>query len=313
MISIHFAPLQGYTDAIYRQLHNKYFGGIEKYYTPYLRFEPNKQPKKSVIKDLLPENNIGLNLVVQLLGKDIDLFIEHCKALEQQGYKEINWNLACPFPMVYKSGFGSGLLQNPKEISNILEKVLPKINLPLSIKCRLGFENENEIFDIINELNNFNLLEIIVHTRTAKQMYKGETIPSAFKDVSPKSKNKLIYNGDIKSEEDLDILSEEFMIKPETIMIGRGLLQNPFLAEELNRKTITNKKNILENFHSELYSAYEEKLEKSHLLTRMQKHWEYLSHSFVNQHKVHKLIKKASSIKKYDERIFEIFSNYEII
>ena len=312
-MKIYFAPLQGYTDAVYRNIHNKYFGGIEKYYTPYLRFEPNKQPKKSVIKDLLPENNTDINIVPQLLGKDIDLFIEHIKRLEQQGYKEVNWNLACPFPMVYKRGFGSGLLKNPKEISIILEDIIPKINLPLSIKCRLGFENENEFSTIIDELNNFYLLEIIVHTRTAKQMYKGETTPSAFKEISPKSQNKLIYNGDIKSVENLDILSEEFMIKPDTIMIGRGLLENPFLATEINGNISEKKRETLKDFHSELYLAYEEKLEKPHLLTKLQKHWEYLSHSFVNQHKVHKLIKKASSIKKYDERIYEIFLSEEVL
>ena len=308
-MKIYFAPLQGYTDAPYRNLHNKYFGGIDKYFTPYLRFEPNKEPKKSVIKDLLPENNEGINIVPQLLGKDINLFTEHCKNIEQQGYKEINWNLACPFPMVYKRGFGSGLLQKPKEIGEILEKVLPKVNLPLSIKCRLGFEDKNDIFEIIEILNNFALDEIIIHARTAKQMYKGEANFNIFKEVLPNSKNKLIYNGDIKSQDDLINLE----INTDRIMIGRGLLENPFLAKEINEELIENKIQTIEDFHSELYSVYEERLEKSHLLTRMQKHWEYLSHSFVNQHKVHKLIKKASSIKKYDERISEIFLHEEIL
>ena len=309
MKSIYFAPLQGYTDATYRNLHNKYFGGIEKYYTPYLRFEPKKEPKKSVIKDLLPENNTGLNIIPQLLGKDINLFIEHCKTLEQQGYKEVNWNLACPFPMVYKRGFGSGLLQYPKEISNILEKVIPKINLPLSIKCRLGFDNETDIFNIIDEFNKFKLLEIIVHTRTAKQMYKGEANFNIFEEIEKISDNMLVYNGDIVNIQSLEKLNNN----QSNIMIGRGLLQNPFLAKEINGELIKNKKEIFQNFHSELYSTYEGKLEKSHLLMRMQKHWEYLSHSFINQHKVNKKIKKASSIKKYNDRILEIFSNENIL
>ena len=301
-MKIYFAPLQGYTDATYRNLHNKYFGGIDKYFTPYLRFEPNKEPKKSVLKDLLPENNENIHIVPQLLGKDINLFTEHCKKLEQQGYKEVNWNLACPFPMVYKRGFGSGLLQNSEEISKILDTVLPKIEIPLSIKCRLGFDDKNDIFNLIDTFNNFNLHEIIVHTRTAKQMYKGEADFDIFNKI--KSKNKLIYNGDILSQNDINKIEYN-----NNIMIGRGLLQNPFLAKELNNTAVENKKQIIEDFHSELFSAYEEKLEKSHLLTRMQKHWEYLSHSFVNQHKTYKSIKKASSIKKYNERISDIFSD----
>ncbi|MCK5847419.1 MAG: tRNA-dihydrouridine synthase, partial [Bacteroidales bacterium] len=100
MIKVLYAPLQGYTDAIYRTLHNKHFGGIDKYYAPYLRFEPNKEPKKSVINDFLPNNNKHIELIPQLLGKDIKLFIDHIKKLQDLGYSEVNWNLACPYPMV---------------------------------------------------------------------------------------------------------------------------------------------------------------------------------------------------------------------
>ena len=97
MIKVLYAPLQGYTDAVYRNLHNKHFGGIDAYYAPYLRFEPNKEPKKAVLNDILPQNNKEINLVPQLLGKDVKLFIEHTKRLQNQGYTSVNWNLACPY------------------------------------------------------------------------------------------------------------------------------------------------------------------------------------------------------------------------
>ena len=309
MIKVQFAPLQGYTDATYRNLHNKYFGGIDKYFTPYLRFEPNKEPKKSVIRDLLAENNEGVNTVPQLLGKDINLFLEHTNKLQEQGYKELNWNLACPYPMVYKRGFGSGLLQTPEIIEEILEQILPQINVPFSVKCRLGFENENEISKLIETFNKFDLKEVIVHARTAKQMYKGEANPHIFKDVYSSSKNPLIYNGDINSVDDFKNLSNILEFEPSTIMIGRGLLKNPFLAQEINGNFIDEKEklSVLRNFHDELFSEYEERLEKPHLLTKMQKFWEYFSFNFENQPKTHKKIKKASSIKKYNERIYEIF------
>ena len=92
-IKLYLAPLQGYTNADYRNLHQKYFGGIDKYYSPYLRFEPNKAFKKSAYKDILPENNKDINFVPQILGTDVSMFIDLAKQFEDWGYKEMNWNL----------------------------------------------------------------------------------------------------------------------------------------------------------------------------------------------------------------------------
>ena len=310
MIKVQFAPLQGYTDAIYRQLHNKHFGGINKYYAPYLRFEPNKDPKKSVLNDLLPDNNQGIDLVPQLLGKDISLFVSHTKKLQDQGYTSINWNLACPYPMVYNRGFGSGLLQSPEIINKLLSEIIPNIEIPLSIKCRLGFDSKNEINGLIDVFNNHELQEIIIHARTAKQLYKGKASPKYFNSVTSKSKNKLIYNGDINTIGAYNKLSEILGHKPNKIMIGRGLLQNPFLAKELNGVHYDDKykKKTLQAFHKEIYSLYNDKLEKSHILRKMQTFWEYFSYNFENQHKVYKIIKKTVNIKKYEERTQEIFN-----
>ena len=194
-MNIYLAPLQGYTNADYRNLHNKYFGGVDKYFSPYLRFEPNKELKKSVLKDILPENNEGLNFVPQVLGTDTDMFIELANKFESYGYKELNWNLGCPYPMVTKRGFGSALMQTPDKIQQILETVLPKINIKLSVKCRLGFEKEDEIEQVISVLNNYLISELTVHTRTAKQMYKGDANAQAFVAIINKNTNALVYNG----------------------------------------------------------------------------------------------------------------------
>ena len=310
MIKVLYAPLQGYTDAIYRNLHNKHIGGIAEYYAPYLRIEPNKEPKKSVLNDLLPDNNKSITLIPQLLGKDVSLFIEHTKKLQDQGYSSVNWNLACPYPMVYKRGFGSGLLQSPETIYELLSEIIPNINIPLSIKCRLGFDSKSEIYKLIDTFNNFDLKEIIIHARTAKQLYKGKASPKYFNSVVSKSKNELIYNGDINSIADYDNLAEILGHKPNKIMIGRGLLQNPFLANELNGLEISEmeKRIILRNFHNDILCLYNNKLESSHILKKMQTFWEYFSYNFENQSKVYKKIKKAVNMKKYDERVDEIFT-----
>ncbi len=314
MIKILYAPLQGYTDATYRGLHNKYFGGIDEYYAPYLRFETNKDPKKSVLKDILSENNKNINLIPQLLGNDPNLFIEHTKSLQDDGYKTINWNLACPYPMVHKRGFGSGLLKTPELIHELLSEIIPKIEIPLSLKCRLGFESKNEIHGLIETFNDFDLKEIIIHARTAKQLYKGRANMEYFNKALIESKNALIYNGDIKSVKDFEKLNNIIDSKPTKLMIGRGLLQNPFLANEINNINIEKeeKAKILREFHDELFDSYNSKLEKSHILKKMQTFWEYFSFTFEEQNKVNKKIKKSSNIQKYHEKVDEIFGEYTI-
>ncbi len=307
---IYLAPLQGYTNADYRNLHYKYFGGVDKYYSPYLRFEPNKELKKSVLKDILPENNIGINLVPQILGTNISMFIDLAKRLENWGYKEINWNLGCPYPMVTKRGFGSALLQESGFVDEILEAVIEKINIPLSIKCRLGFENVNEIYPLIDVFNRYPLKEITIHTRVAKQMYKGKASPDSFLPLIDKSKHKLVYNGDVFFIKDIEDCNSLFDNKVDAFMLGRGILMNPFLASEIKGKLFSNdeKLSILKDFHSELFEINKQKLEPSHLLNRMIAHWEYLSYSFDNQHKVFKMIKKSKRIEKYIKVVEEVLN-----
>lgn len=310
-MKIHLAPLQGYTNVDYRNLYNKYFGGVDKYYSPYLRFEPNKELKKSVLIDILPENNEEINFVPQILGTDIDLFIELAKRFEDYGYKELNWNLGCPYPMVTKRGFGSALMQTPEKVKQILETVLPKINIKLSVKCRLGFEYETDVLSLVEVLNNLPVYELTIHTRTAKQMYKGEANPLAFVPIIKKTEHKLIYNGDIKTVEDINSLNKFFDNNIHNFMIGRGLLMNPFLAQEIKGKTYekTEKFKILKQFVDELYEVNSKKLQPSHLIQRMTTHWEYLSFMFEDQHKAFKKIKKAKSIAKYNIAVNEIFKS----
>jgi tRNA-dihydrouridine synthase len=204
--------------------------------------------------------------------------------------------------MVTKRGFGSALVQKPDKVTDILENVIPKIDIPLSIKCRLGFENANEIYALIEVLNQFPIKELTVHTRTAKQMYKGKTNPEAFNDIRTLCQHKLVYNGDINSLSDLEQHYNLFEQNIDRFMLGRGLLMNPFLASEIKGKQYKedDKREILKQFHNELFEISKEKLEPSHLLSRMISHWEYLSFIFEDQRKVFKAIKKIKRIDKYE-------------
>ena len=144
LLPIHFAPLQGYTDAAYRQAHACIFGGIDTYYSPFVRVEHGEIRRKD-IRDINPENNRNIHLIPQLIAPQpimleqiVSLFIEH-------NYQEADINLGCPFPMLAKRHNGAGMLPYPEEIKELLTAATEKYpQIRFSVKLRLGWENANE-------------------------------------------------------------------------------------------------------------------------------------------------------------------------
>jgi len=307
---IYFAPLQESTDYIYRSAHAKFFGGVDKYFAPYIVRQNDGTVKTSHLRDIKSENNLNYPLVPQILAGNSEDFIFLATLLQDSGYKEINWNLGCPYPMVTNKGLGSGLLPFPDRIKSILEASLPKINCSISIKMRSGLQSHDEIFKIIDVLNEFPLNEIILHPRFGKQLYRGEADEMIFAEVHKTLKHPLVYNGDIDSMEKLNRLNQRYG-DITTWMIGRGVLKNPFFALLLKTGVIPEKEKqleILRNFHDEIFLKYSNFLNgSSHILMRMEKFWSYFSFAFPDQHKTFKRIKKASNLVKYEAAVNENF------
>ena len=149
------SPLQGFTDFRFRNAFNKYFGGIDTFYAPYIRLDGKMVIKSSYQRDLQPENNTSLEVIPQVMTNDADEFLFVVKYVKQLGYKELNWNLGCPYPMVTKQGMGSGLICNPEKINHILERAHNETDIIVSMKMRMGYENPEEIFDVFPILVSF--------------------------------------------------------------------------------------------------------------------------------------------------------------
>lgn len=312
--NIYMAPLQEYTDAVYRNAHFRLFGGVNKYFAPYLVLQNDRSVKKSTWRDILPENNPDILPVPQILAGTSDEFVYLANKIKELGYREMNWNLGCPYPMVTRRGRGAGLLPHPEKIREILEKAftLPEINL--SVKLRAGLESKDELFPVLKVLNDFQVTEVILHPRIAKDLYKGEADRELFAEAKEICQPPLIYNGDlVTADEARDFATRE---DSSTLMIGRGILQNPFLASEINETSAMAEKDkvqLLREFHTEIYSAYAEKLQGfSHQHIRMTKFWGYFSESFPEPRKAMKKVKKATSEAKYDAAVSEAFRQFEL-
>ena len=308
--AIYFAPLQESTDFVYRRAHAAHFGGVAKYFSPYLVVQKDGGLKKSHLRDTAPENCRGYQMVPQLMAGNSADFLFLAKHLEAQGYQELNWNLGCPYPMVTGRGMGSGLLPHPETIRQILDESLPQLSCRVSVKMRSGLIGAEEISEVIPVLNDYPICEVIVHPRIAKQLYHGAPDWEVFEKVSTLIQHPLVYNGDIVDVDYFNQVSRQFT-SVDTWMIGRGLLQNPFLAMEIMGVQLPGrlaKIELLGNFHQEVLTGYSGLLSgQSHLITRMTKFWEFFSHLFPNPHKAYKRVKKSVSFNKYELAVRENF------
>lgn len=309
-ITLLSSPLQGFTDFRFRNAFHKYFGGIDTFYSPYIKLNGKLVIKGSYERDILPENNSTLEVIPQIITNDAEEFLFVAKYVQQFGYKELNWNLGCPYPMVAKCGMGSGLISNTSQIEHILKRVHNETNIIVSMKMRMGYENPTEILDVFPILEQYPIKNIAIHARIGKQLYKGGVDLDSFQKCLDTSKKKIYYNGDITSVNKFKELQERFP-SVDHWMIGRGLIADPFLPSMIKNNTTEYPKNrfeIFEAFHDEIYREYDAYLQgPTPIRMKMLGFWEYFSQSFSNPQKTFKKIKKANNSKNYEAAVKEIF------
>lgn len=306
------SPLQGFTDFRFRNAFQKHFGGIDTFYSPYIRLNGKLAVKNSYERDLLPENNTTLEVIPQIITNDAEEFLFVAKYVQQFGYKELNWNLGCPYPMVTKQGMGSGLICQPQKINHILDRAHSETDILVSMKMRMGYENPEEILDVFPILDQYPLKNIAIHARIGKQLYKGDVNLEAFQRCIESTKHKLYYNGDITTVSKFKVMQERFP-SIDHFMIGRGLIADPFLPQMIKNNTTEYPKNrwqIFSAFHDEIYNHYDASLSgPTPIKMKMLGFWEYFSQSFSNPQKTYKKIKKATNQVKYKSAVAEILNN----
>jgi len=277
---------------------------------PFISAVGRGRRKNSSFTDLAPENNKRLPVIPQILTKEPEEFIELADALSEAGHEIINWNLGCPYPMVIRKGRGAALLPHPEKIDSFLKEVLPRIKPKVSVKMRLGLESPEEILQVIPVLNRHPLKEVIIHARTAAQMYKGTPHRDKFEECLALLDHTVVYNGDITSVAVFEELSQRFP-QVKRWMIGRGAAIDPFLGEKIKGTCSTADEDLMEriyNFHKGMFREYQKTLSgHAHLLDKMKNLWSYLGENFVDGHKMMKKIKKTGSEDHYQKVVTEIF------
>ncbi len=304
------APFRGITHKVFRNAFATHIGGIDLYYAPFISGTGRTRINESKLSDIIPANENKAPCVPQYIGNDPFEMVLLASVLYDIGYKEMNWNLGCPFGRIANKKRGCGLLPWPGEIDNILERFFHTSKLELSVKTRLGFRSSDEFTDVIEVLNKYPLKNIIIHPRTGVQVYGGKADPEQYLQYKKRCVHPVIYNGDIFNIAQYKKLTEILPGQNEW-MLGRGALINPFLALEIKGMAPkpSAKREQLRRFHDQLWSYCLESMPEQRKRTGWMKAiWHYMSGVFADSTSIFNEIKRSGSDKSYLEaagRAFE--------
>ncbi len=240
--SLHLAPMEKITDVAFRALIAK----ISKTkIVTYSEMLPAEGIIRGTLKPYLYQRSkYETRYGIQLFGSTQKKLIEAAKILEKEREFDIdfiNFNFGCPSQHTLKSNAGGAWLKRVNELIELSKKLKQELSLPYSFKTRLGF---NSI--VIDEFVHLEVDELIIHGRTIKDGYRGKANWEPIYDLKSKVSFKVIGNGEIFEPRD----AFEKLNNLDGIMIGRGILNNPFLFYDIS-KYLKKKKNTKEMKRSE--------------------------------------------------------------
>lgn len=291
----YFAPLEGLTDRVYRQLHHTHFPGLDRYYMPFLSPTVHRAltPKES--RELPPAGSRGFTEIPQLLTKNAEDFLWMATQCRDLGYQEVNLNLGCPSGTVTAKGKGSGMLRDLDALDRFLDCIFYKAPLPISVKTRIGFTSTEQWDALIDIFNRYPIQELTVHPRIRDAFYKGTVDLDAFSLCVRRSKNPVCYNGDLNDLTDIQRISDAFP-SVQAVMLGRGLIADPGMLYPGGTDP-----DKLAIFTSQLLDAYTRDFGgHRNAMFRMKEHWHFILSKYTDTEKLAKRLRKTTDPAEFN-------------
>ncbi len=237
------APMEDVTDIGFRRLCKRY--GAAMVYTEFVSAEALIRDVSSTVRKLTisdDERPVG----IQLYGRDVEAMVEAAKIVEQAGPDLIDLNFGCPVKKVAGKGAGAGMLQNIPKLLEITQKVVDAVQLPVTVKTRLGWNHEQLIItELAEQLQQCGIKALTIHGRTRSQMYTGQADWTLIGEVkrNPRITIPIIGNGDITSADDADAAFDRYGV--DAVMIGRATFGCPWIFSR-QALTVDQKIDVLE-------------------------------------------------------------------
>lgn len=295
-IKLYAAPMEGLTGYIWRRAQREMFGGVDKYFTPFLSPNGNLTFQRKELDEVTQEER---DTVPQLLTNRGDYFVWAARELYAMGYREVNFNLGCPSGTVTAKHKGAGLLAYPEELERCLDEIFGTLpEMRVSIKTRIGKNDPAEWPRLLDIYARYPVAELIVHPRLQKEFYRGVVHRDAFDAALAQRQDVPVYNGDLFTAADVAAFCRQYP-QVDAVMVGRGLIADPALGRRLRGGAPASRQELTA-FHDRLLADYRQRLSgDTPVLHRMRELWNYLSGSFERTERELKAIRKAKTVAEY--------------
>ena len=304
--------MEGITTFIYRNVFAKYYGGVDTYYCPFISTHQHKSLNHKEINEILPEHNIGINMIPQVMTNNFEDFIYTVNQITEYGYNHINLNFGCPSGTVTSKNKGSGILVYPEMVEKLLDDIFTKTDLKISVKTRIGYAEEAEWKRLAQIYAKFPLEELIIHARLREDFYNDVQRLDAIAETLPMLSEKfpLSYNGSIYSDADLQKTLGIFS-DWEAVMLGRGVITDPSLAKRIKNEDTNGKFDIdsFKKFNMDIVNGYAEIMSgDKDPLFKVKELWFYMG-ALIEDASIVKKIKKTKTINEFEAIINSIQIN----
>ncbi len=225
------APMEDVTDIGFRHLCKRY--GAAMVYTEFVSAEALVRSIQSTINKLTisdEERPVG----IQIYGRDVESMVEAAKIVEQAHPDIIDLNFGCPVKKVAGKGAGAGMLQNIPLLLEITREVVKAVQVPVTVKTRLGWDSNHLIItELAEQLQDCGIQALTIHGRTRSQMYTGEADWTLIGEVknNPRIHIPIIGNGDITSPEKAKQAFLQYGV--DAVMVGRATFGRPWIFKEM--------------------------------------------------------------------------------
>ena len=308
-----FAPMEGVTYAPFRNAHRAVFSGVDRYFAPFVGANQTLHFKRGEKRDIDPAANDTLTMIPQVMTNKPDQFLWAVGEMKKRGYNQVNLNMGCPSRTVVTKNKGAGMLNDPdfldrfwNEFWELFEASDVK-DMSVTVKLRPGIQDMSEMPEIAKIVDRYPFDEVTLHPRLQKAGYGGVPDMEVFRTFGELCHHPLIYNGDVKTVEDIQKIVDNF---PNVvgIMAGRGLIADPALFRQYKGGQKATAEEI-RKFHELTLNSWLEYLkgDENAAVRKMKEVWGFAEMFRKDHEKEMKKIRKARSIGEYRDAANRIY------
>jgi len=228
---LYLAPMEDVTDPAFRMQCKQF--GADRVYTEFVNADALIRSVRSTSQKLQISDE-ERPVAIQIYGRDVDSMVEAAKIVEQAKPDFLDINFGCPVKKVAGKGAGAGLLQDIPKLLDITRAVVRSVNIPVTVKTRLGWDDDHRIIvSLAEQLQDCGIAELAIHGRTRSQMYRGDADWTLIGEVknNPRMHIPIIGNGDITTPEQAREAFNRYGV--DAVMIGRATFGHPWIFAEM--------------------------------------------------------------------------------